>query len=661
MAPENSLSLVALIVSLVALLMSLWQVLQSNFGTAEGRQRTNSAIMGNWADMTRWRWNWIEFRFVIKYVTPHIVIGATENLQESELYDQANPSGGRRFRKDRWRLNKFHVLGRDTMPENIEGRWKSPNGGLGWFRRRLHGLYWALAHLDPHEFDSEIMVSWDRLLQVAHNYQQSILSLQRQEWGSMYSGTQALPIPKTLEKQGESNSDSLTSTLICVKLKRRNWDYIPSDINRPLASTSLGDLMVLGQRLGMRWQEIRLHEGYLRAEGSGYTITSSSIRSFGLVARLSVRPEHSEIKSLGRLQAGLDLSNISADKLLIPSVHADQMLCGIVPGDPELVDRTYHTVGPDAKSHPEWMFNAIQTHGDVQQFCQKTNQTRTLINDAICCICPWMPLSTSPIVRIQHPIAWQGGYMGYKYSFMHFWEAREVLRVRLKRRCDQLSQKEKQEHTKFEYAQQKYDALAEHVAADDFYCRWKKSLIHPEGKVNAAAPNSGYEQAIKDRMDMLQSIKDIFDETQRFFEARNKADQLIHEEHFSVPPIKYLELVRAYLSALAIKVARPDFKANPDHNLEIDQMLSDKKHSGPGLARDIAEMTHVMVDQCSFVAEKLRFRDKNLVSDLDVEEAWWMLMLRGTCWNMSVWMEPPDAGALVPSSLYSDGSLVWIT
>jgi hypothetical protein len=37
-----------------------------------------------------------------------------------------------------------------------------------------------------------------------------------------------------------------------------------------------------------------------------------------------------------------------------------------------------------------------------------------------------------------------------------------------------------------------------------------------------------------------------------------------------------------------------------------------------------------------------------------------MLMLGGVCWDMLVWIEPPDAGALVPSSLYSDGSLVWI-
>jgi len=89
--------------------------------------------------------------------------------------------------------------------------------------------------------------------------------------------------------------------------------------------------------------------------------------------------------------------------------------------------------------------------------------------------------------------------------------------------------------------------------------------------------------------------------------------------------------------------------------------MRDKDHSGPFLWKAFAEMGHAMVDERKFVAKKLRYRDETLVTELDVEEAWWMLMLRGICWNMSVWIEAPDAGALVPSSLYSDTSMVWIT
>jgi hypothetical protein len=86
------------------------------------------------------------------------------------------------------------------------------------FRRRLHYLSLALAHIDPDEFDTEIMVSWDRLLQVAYNYQQSVLSLKRHGC-NMDPGTKALQTSKGLD------NDITSSTLNCVQLKRRNWDY----------------------------------------------------------------------------------------------------------------------------------------------------------------------------------------------------------------------------------------------------------------------------------------------------------------------------------------------------------------------------------------------------------------------------------------------------
>lgn len=228
MASEISVSLVALIVSLVALILSIWQVLQSNFGTAEGRQRTNSTIMGNWADMTRWRWNFLEFRFLIKYVTPHIVLRSTDSLEEGELYGQARPSGGKRMRGDRWRLQKLHVLGRNTIPENIERRWDSPDGTLVGFSGRLRHLYRhlyaVLTHIDLEDFDSEIMVSWDRLLQIASNYQQSVFGLHRNVWRNTYP-CEVLQSDDGPEKHETSSTDRVVSTVLCVKLKRRNWDY----------------------------------------------------------------------------------------------------------------------------------------------------------------------------------------------------------------------------------------------------------------------------------------------------------------------------------------------------------------------------------------------------------------------------------------------------
>lgn len=268
----DDVTFVALTVSLVALLMGVWQLLQANFRTAEGLQQTNLAVMGNWANMTRWRWNWIEFRFVIKYITPHIVIGATDELDEDEVYSKVdaegegesglwalaeNIEGGSsssdgmlmgfrksvrnvrialaahldprvwKWRKDRWRLQKLHVLGYNTLPEDIEGTWKRPYGRLGGFQKIVRTVWMALAHLNPQEVDSELMVSWDRLLQVAHNYQWSIFQLRRDHSPNVSPGAESLQTEKGNRKSSgdDGNYRSVAPSMVYVKLRRRNWDY----------------------------------------------------------------------------------------------------------------------------------------------------------------------------------------------------------------------------------------------------------------------------------------------------------------------------------------------------------------------------------------------------------------------------------------------------
>ena len=46
-------------------------------------------------------------------------------------------------------------------------------------------------------------------------------------------------------------------------------------------------------------------------------------------------------------------------------------------------------------------------------------------------------------------------------------------------------------------------------------------------------------------------------------------------------------------------------------------------------------------------------------SDDEIEEMWWMLMLRGVCWALSVRIDIPNE--VVPSSYYGNRTPVWIT
>lgn len=67
-----------------------------------------------------------------------------------------------------------------------------------------------------------------------------------------------------------------------LKLYVQIWltvcSFMPPEIVRPLATTTIGTLVVLAHRMGMVWRDLRPSRGFLRAEGNGHTFTSTVIR-----------------------------------------------------------------------------------------------------------------------------------------------------------------------------------------------------------------------------------------------------------------------------------------------------------------------------------------------------------------------------------------------
>jgi hypothetical protein len=62
----------------------------------------------------------------------------------------------------------------------------------------------------------------------------------------------------------------------------RSWDFMPVEIVRPFASTTLGCLIAIVDRMGLTWIDFKPDEGILRAIGRGRSISSSRIRGLGL-------------------------------------------------------------------------------------------------------------------------------------------------------------------------------------------------------------------------------------------------------------------------------------------------------------------------------------------------------------------------------------------
>jgi hypothetical protein len=63
----------------------------------------------------------------------------------------------------------------------------------------------------------------------------------------------------------------------------RSWDFMPAEIVRPFASTTIGCLVSIVHRMGLVWIGFRPDEGIIRATARGRSISVSRIRGLGLV------------------------------------------------------------------------------------------------------------------------------------------------------------------------------------------------------------------------------------------------------------------------------------------------------------------------------------------------------------------------------------------
>jgi hypothetical protein len=73
------------------------------------------------------------------------------------------------------------------------------------------------------------------------------------------------------------------ATLVCFMRHTRSWDFMPAEIVRPFASTTIGCLISIVHRMDLTWIDLRPDEGVIRATGHGRSISASRIRGLGLV------------------------------------------------------------------------------------------------------------------------------------------------------------------------------------------------------------------------------------------------------------------------------------------------------------------------------------------------------------------------------------------
>jgi hypothetical protein len=182
----------------------------------------------------------------------------------------------------------------------------------------------------------------------------------------------------------------------------RSWDFQLPDIARPLAKTTLSTISIMARRMGMRWKEFRPEEGIMRAEGNGHVLTSTLVRTLGLVLQYNHhgRTGSSYLNSTYSKQRQLNMSFGSGGKenveICIPSSAADSLGAGVI-RDPEL-------------DVPEFVLSSQDDIGDALNMLDTTGFSkyalkRILLDDPTFQfpVGDLVALTASPIYRLTGP------------------------------------------------------------------------------------------------------------------------------------------------------------------------------------------------------------------------------------------------------------------
>ena len=154
--------------------------------------------------------------------------------------------------------------------------------------------------------------------------------------------TQKLSIPFLTRLEQSCGMPTLRrgETVFTLDLERRSWDFLPPDITRPLARSTMLTVVIIARRLGMRWRTFDLYREQFRAEGNGCSLTATNVRGIGVVFRF-------------------DTSSQRAPDRVLCSTDADKAYFGIVAGDEAFGIEDYPLVNDDRHSDKDILMKAL--------------------------------------------------------------------------------------------------------------------------------------------------------------------------------------------------------------------------------------------------------------------------------------------------------------
>ncbi|KAF1811968.1 hypothetical protein P152DRAFT_474207 [Eremomyces bilateralis CBS 781.70] len=294
---EAPLALAALLIAVIALVNTIGQVLHQYYASADGYRRCSSAVIGSWARFTTRRFKWREFRFETIFATPHIFLDAAYDLQRIQTSPTAGPLllldgtpemdrwEGLQTRKTAANAMTFakETQGKSTTSEffmNFEEQMRPSLARRAWSSRILSGFSAASESRTRNPRSEAFLqmrgdpvgnvmenepVSWIPLMQCLQSYSSELRNaglrvFQDTSSGGLRQGRVIVP---------------------AVRMTKKSWDFVPPDVLKPYAVSTIMDVAIMVQLLGMCWKTFKPEEGTLLAESDGSMVTSSLVKPLG--------------------------------------------------------------------------------------------------------------------------------------------------------------------------------------------------------------------------------------------------------------------------------------------------------------------------------------------------------------------------------------------
>lgn len=611
MVDEAHTSLAALIIAVVAMFIASVQLLQQLFGTADGYRRCQESIIGPWSGLTRLSWRWSEFRFETKYTTPLIVSYDTdERVNDPRIVGINDKSPPLELQQT------IHNCDHEVCNRPI-ARWRQTLNAVRGRRRGRRQF-----STSPGD-----QVSWTLFLRMIHDRQ-----TRWQIDGSLVTEKQALEGPLMPSFTVERDFG--------VVYVERSWDLMIPEVTRPLATSTLGDIVVVAHRMGMRWLDLRFSEGFLRAEGNGHSLSATLLRGLGPVFQYSFEKK-AHVIQMHEINGGEPAFEwIPGKDALVPTKETDMMACGILVGDPMLGLSNLHLAGSDDAETHHMLRLALVRFGVAKEVATRLSDgytQRGIVNgwqsrssfalgDLVGLVSPFIPLPGSDINLIVNPI--RTSQVGSSFLF---WESREIFLLRLK---DIAQQRNSADIT---HGRSNLAMICDYLTElhdqypDDFFDRWEKDpfVKQSTGRADATSShiNTGKQRYL-----------------QRLYEMHTRTT-----EYFSERPEHFKHLVAEYINIVA------DAWPRAIENTRQGKARDTKgKFDGP--RNQWHENGHVILDSVEELIRRMEGRFGGRDGAID---AWWMLVLRGMTWYMSVWITVPTS--LVPSYCYASQSVVYLS